>query len=128
MKIWRWLSKAAALAIHGEQLATHGGKEGIRDEGLLESALARPLNHQLYRESNASQLAAIYAHGIVSNHPFIDGNKRTGFICGVAFLVLNRYDFTASEQDVVETFLRVAAGELDEEMLAKWFEKNTHRQ
>jgi death on curing protein len=117
---WRWVSEAAALAIHGEQLAEHGGGTGIRDEGLLESALARPRNLAAY-SGGAAQLAAAYAFGIARDHPFVDGNKRTAFITAATFLLLNGFDITPSEKDVVETFLRLAAGELTEEQLAAWF-------
>jgi death on curing protein len=122
---WRWISKAAVLAIHGEQLTEHGGGSGIRDEGLLESALSHPLHLALYNNAEIMELASAYAFGIARNHPFVDGNKRTDFIVAVTFLFLNGYIITASETEVVETFLRLAAGELSEKELSLWFSKHT---
>ncbi len=122
---WRWISKAAVLAIHGEQLTEHGGGTGIRDEGLLESALSRPLHLALYNNAEVMELTAAYAFGIARNHPFVDGNKRTAFIVAVTFLFLNGYVITASEKEVVETFLHLAAGELSEKELSLWFSKHT---
>jgi death-on-curing protein len=124
---WRWLSKRVVLAIHAEQLAEHGGAPGIRDEGLLDSALARPRQRAVYAEPDAADLAASYSYGIVSNHPFVDGNKRTGFVAGATFLLLNGRAFEASEADVVTTFERLAAGELSEHLFAEWFRVNSDR-
>jgi death-on-curing protein len=118
---WRWLSKRAVLAIHAEQLAEHGGAPGVRDEGLLESALARPRQRAAYAEPDAAELAAAYGYGIVSNRPFVDGNERTGFVAAATFLLLNGRAFEAAEGDVVTTFERLAAGELTEQRLAEWF-------
>jgi death on curing protein len=115
------------LAIHAEQLAKHGGAPGIRDEGLLDSALARPRHRAAYAEPDAADLAASYGYGIVSNHPFVDGNKRTGFCAGATFLLLNGRAFEASEGDVVTTFEQLAAGELTEQRLANWFRLNSHQ-
>ena len=114
---WRWLSKASVLAIHGEQLAEHGGSDGIRDDHLLESALSRRANRPL-RSADAANLAAAYAYGIVQNHPFVDGNKRAGFVVAVTFLLLNGYDFTATEREVVEMFFLLAQGQSGEKELA----------
>ena len=121
---WRWISKEAVLAIHKEQLAEHGGSPGIRDEGLLESALNRPYNLFVYNNPGIAELAAAYAFGIVQNHPFIDGNKRTGFIVAVTFLILNGFDVIASEKDVIEIFLQLAESKLPEEDLSIWFKNN----
>ena len=122
---WRWLSKRAVLAIHAEQLAEHGGAPGIRDEGLLDSALARPRQRAAYAEPDAPDLAASYGYGIVRNHPFVDGNKRTGFVAGATFLLLNGRAFEAAEADVVTIFEQLAAGELTEQRLADWFRVNS---
>lgn len=124
---WRWISKAAVLAIHGEQLAEHGGQPGIRDEGLLEYALDRPRNRAAYQEAGAAELAAAYAFGLTRNHPFIDGNKRTAFVVAVTFLLLNGFDLTAGEKDVVTLILHLAAGELTEEQLTSWFSEHAIR-
>ena len=105
----------------------HGGPEGVRDLGLLESALARPKNLLAYSEQTPSlaQLAAAYAKGIVANHPFVDGNKRTGFIVSVTFLRLIGIELTAPKEDRVLTFWKLAAGDLTEEELALWFAEHT---
>lgn len=121
----RWVSLRAVLAMHAAQIAEHGGGEGVRDEGLLDSALSRPLNLQAYGEPDLPALAAAYAFGIARNHPFVDGNKRTAFVVSATFLVLNGRRLAASERDVVETFLALAAGVLDEDALAGWFREHT---
>lgn len=121
---WRWISKFAVLAIHNEQLAEHGGRPGVRDEGLLESAADRPRNLAAYSDVGMAELAAAYAFGLAKNHPFVDGNKRTAFVVSVTFLLLNGFDITASEKDVVEIFLRLAGGDITEKQLASWF--STH--
>jgi death on curing protein len=122
---WRWIRLGEATAIHAEQIAEHGGLEGIRDQGLFESAMARPENRAVYGEPNVCDLAAAYAFGLARNHPFADGNKRTAFVVSVTFLLLNGRDLTATEIDVVETFLKLAAGELTEAELAGWFRANS---
>jgi death-on-curing protein len=109
-----WIEHDLVLAIHDRQLAEHGGAEGVRDESLLRSALARPLNHLLYTSADIADLAAKYTTGIVQNHPFVDGNKRTSFVVGVLFLELNGYRFTASEADAAQAVLELAAGTIDE--------------
>lgn len=109
-----WIEYELVFAIHDRQLAEHGGAEGVRDETLLESALARPLNQLLYTGADIIDLAAKYTVGIVLNHPFVDGNKRTGFVVGVLFLELNGYRFTASEEDAAQAVLELAAGTMDE--------------
>jgi death-on-curing protein len=113
--------------MHEEALMLHGGPEGVRDLGLLESALARPKNLFNYSEDSLSlaRLAAGYAKGIVSNHPFVDGNKRTAFVVSVTFLRLNGLQLTASKEDRVLTFWNLADGSLSEEQLGAWFEQNT---
>lgn len=120
----RWLSKKAVLAIHNEQLKEHGGLMGIRDEGLLDSALSRPKNRLIYKETkNIMELASSYGFAIVRNHPFIDGNKRTAFVSAATFLFLNGYQFQAPQQSVVEVFTKLAASEIDEDDLTQWFKK-----
>lgn len=121
---WRWVSRAATLAIHNEQIAEHGGKPGIRDVGMLESALDRPRNLAGYKDANAAELAASCAFGLIRNHPFFDGNKRTGFLVSSTFLLLNGYTLSASEKEVVEIFLRLAAGDMTEEKLSYWFHRH----
>jgi len=118
---WRWISKLAVLAIHNEQLAEHGGRPGVRDEGLLESALNRSRNLAAHSDVGEAELAAAYALGLTRNHPFIDGNKRIAFVVPVTFLLLNGFEITASEKEVVETFLRLAGGDITEKPLASWF-------
>jgi death on curing protein len=122
---WRWIRLAEATAIQAELIAEHGGLEGIRDQGLLESAIARPENQAAYAKADVCDLAAAYAYGLARNHPFADGNKRTAFVVCVTFLILNGRDLTAGEVDVVETFLKLAAGELQEAELADWFRTNS---
>jgi death on curing protein len=122
---WRWLSKRAALAIHAEQLAEHGGAPGLREEGLLDSALARPRQRAAYAEPDAADLAASYGYGSVNNHPFVDGNKRTGFVVAATFLLLNGCELEASEGDVVTTFGQLADRALTEQQLAEWFRRNS---
>lgn len=118
---WRWVSKQTVLAVHDEQIREHGGAAGVRDDGLLESALARPRNLAAYGEPSFADLAAAYTYGIIRNHPFVDGNKRTGLVVGVAFVNLNGGRMNASEVAAVETILRLAAGDLSEAQLADWF-------
>lgn len=121
----RFVSKAQVLAIHAEELAMFGGGNGLRDDGLLESALARPRNLHAYTEATIPDLAATLTFGIVMNHPFIDGNKRTGFLAGFVLLHLNGWDMNIPEQEVVVTILSLAAGEIDEEQLTDWFTRNS---
>jgi death on curing protein len=121
MADWVWLATAVALAAHREQLAEHGGSDGVRDERLLESAMAREPNLAAYGEPDAAALAATYAFGIARNHPFIDGNKRTAAVVSETFLVLNGYMLKATDAEVVVAFLDLAAGELTEDELADWF-------
>lgn len=110
-----WIDERDALALHDRLLALHGGAEGVRDEGLLKSGLARPQQHFAYSESpNIFEMAAAYTGGIVGNHPFVDGNKRTGFVVGILFLELNGYRFTAGEEEATLAVLELAGGNLDE--------------
>lgn len=118
---WLWVTLDVALAAHHEQIAEHGGGEGVRDFGLLDSAMARPLNLDAFGEPDAADLAAAYAFGIARNHPFVDGNKRTAAVVSEAFLLLNGFALGASDAEVVVAFLALAAGELSEEELADWF-------
>jgi death on curing protein len=118
---WIWVTLDVALAVHAEQIAEHGGGEGVRDAGLVESALARPQNLVAYGEPDAAALAAAYAFGIARNHPFVDGNKRTAVVISETFLVLNGYTLVASDAELVVAFLALAAGELSEKQLADWF-------
>jgi death-on-curing protein len=117
---WVWLNPEVISAIHEEQLAEHGGAEGLRDGGLLESALAKPRNLVAYGTPDAADLAAAYAWGISRNHPFLDGNKRTAFVAVELFLELNGWQLMASDADCVLTMLKVAAGDIEEAAFAKW--------
>ena len=112
------------MAAHAEQIAEHGGGEGVRDAGLLESAMARPQNLAAYGTPDAAELAAAYAYGIARNHPFVDGNKRTAAVVSETFLMLNGHVLTASDAELVVAFLALAAGDLSEEATAAWFRAN----
>ena len=118
---WIWVSLEVALAAHHEQIAEHGGGEGVRDSGMLESAMARPQNLVADGYPEGAELAAAYAFGIARNHPFVDGNKRTAAVVSETFLALNGHDLTATDAELVVTFLALAAGELSEGELAAWF-------
>jgi death-on-curing protein len=120
-----WVELDVVLAIHDEQLAEHGGQPGVRDSGLLESALGRPRNQFAYGEPSITRLAASYAFGISRNHPFLDGNKRTSLVVAELFLELNGYELIASDVQCVTTFLQLAAGELTEDQLAEWITANS---
>jgi death on curing protein len=127
-----WIEERDALAIHDRLLAIYGGATGLRDRGLLESALARPRQHQAYANtSDAVEMAALYTAGIVRNHPFVvpfnGGNKRTGFVIGVLFLELHGFDFKASEADATHAVMALAAGTLDEAGYAAWLRENAKR-
>jgi death-on-curing protein len=125
MADWVWLRPDALKSLHQEQLAEHGGASGVRDEGLLESALARPENLAAYGEPTIFDLAAAYAFGIVRYHPFVDGNKRAGFMATATFLLLNGRSLTAADQAVVETMLALAAGDIGEADFARWLAENS---
>lgn len=122
-----WMDATDATIIHEMQLAEHGGPSGIRDMGMLESALGRPRNLWAYSQTpvRLTRLAAAYAFGISSNHPFVDGNKRTAMVLSFAFLDTNGFALTATQEDAYRTILALAAGELSEQELADWFEQNT---
>jgi death on curing protein len=120
----RWLDTTIVLDVHAEQLALFGGADGIRDLGLLESALARPINKFGYGESDLAVLAAAYAFGIARNHPFVDGNKRAAFASIIVFLGLNGFDFDVPSGQATAMILALAAGEVSEESLARWIKDN----
>jgi death-on-curing protein len=122
---WRWLSEAVILAIHDEQLAEHGGGSGVRDAGLLSSALARPEQLAHYGRPDVADLAAAYAFGIARNHPFVDGNKRTAFVAAGLFLALQGQRLVADDADKVMTVLALAAGDISEAQFAAWLRQNT---
>lgn len=124
MKEPTWILKSIALAIHNEQLSEHNGQSGIRDITLLESALARPQNLYAYQNPTIFELAASYAYGIIKNHPFIDGNKRSSFVVSLLFLELNGYELITSREEKVTTFLKLASDSLTEQELADWFKEN----
>jgi len=111
----KWLSRQAIEIIHSEQLAEHGGLKGIKDENALEAALARPLNKHAYGEDDLFKLGAAYLYGFARNHPFSDGNKRTAYLAAFTFLVINGYLIEATQAEVIEFVLSVAAGEIDED-------------
>lgn len=120
MSRWRWIDRRALLLLHDESLAEHGGLPGLRDEGLFESAMARPLNLAAYGDPDLAQLAAAYAVGLAKNHPFVDGNKRVAFLSIGLFLALQGWRLVATQADATLTMLGVAAGSVDEEALAQW--------
>jgi death-on-curing protein len=115
-----WLEKASINDIHAEQLALFGGPPGVRDEGLLESALSRPINKWGYGEQDLAALAAAYAYGLVKNHPFIDGNTRIAFLAMMIFLRLNGVPFRPPQAEAAAIVLEVAAGSVGEGNLARW--------
>jgi death-on-curing protein len=124
-----WIDERDALALHDRLLALEGGAPGLRDKGLLQSALARPQQLRAYGDKpDLIQMAAAYTAGIVRDHPFIDGNKRTGFVVGVLFLELNGYRFLASEEDAAQAVLSLAAGKVKEAAFAEWMRANVKRQ
>lgn len=122
-----WVLREVVLMLHDQSLSQFGGSEGIRDEGLLDSALGKPQNLLAYGEPTVFDLAASYGFGLVKNHPFIDGNKRTGFIVAVIFLELNGYNFHATEVDAALRTLALAAGEMTEAAFAAWLKANSKR-
>ena len=119
-----WLDVNIMLDVHAEQLALFGGPDGVRDSGLLESALARPINKFAYGETDLASLAAADGFGIAKNHPFVDGNKRAAFAAIMVFLGLNGIDFAPPPEEATVMILSVAAGEVDEERLARWIRDN----
>ena len=123
-----WIDARDALVLHDRLLALEGGAAGLRDKGLLESALARPKQLRAYDDrADVIQMATAYTAGIVRDHPFVDGNKRTGFVVGVLFLELNGYRFVASEEDAAHAVLSLAAGRLEERAFAAWMRANVKR-
>lgn len=127
MKEPRWISRITCHAIHEAMLAQHGGLSGVRDEKMIEPALAEPQHNFADGKPDLADLAVAYAAGIVLNHPFIDGNKRTGFMTAAAFLEFNGHEFTATEVDAVLQTLALAAGALDEKGYAEWLRQNSRR-
>ena len=127
MKKWLWLDPSVILAVHDEQIAEHGGLPGLRDRGLLESALARPFNLAGYGKPDHADLAACYGVGIAKNHPFVDGNKRTAFVAVELFLALNGWQLGAGDAEAVVTMLAVAAGTIDEKNFAEWIRQHAEK-
>jgi len=122
---WVWIERSVILAARDEQLAEHGGGDGLRDAGLLASALARPLNRAAYGQPDAAELAAAYAYGLATNHPFVDGNKRIAFVALELFLALNGRELIADDAQCVMTMLAVATGTMKEAALADWIRRNS---
>ena len=120
-----WVDRRDVLAVHDLLLSLHGGMAGLRDEGLLESALARAQQIWNYGSPDKIEMATAYTSGIVRNHPFFDGNKRTGFVAGILFLELNGFRFTASEEDAAQAVLSLAAGQLDDAGYTSFLRANT---
>jgi len=119
-----WLTRQIIVAIHDEQLAIHGGANGLRDDGMLESALDRPKNRWANEETELAELAAAYAFGMARNHPFVDGNKRTSLLALYTFLGVNGVDFVVPEAEAAAMILALAAGEVSEEGLTRWIRDN----
>jgi death-on-curing protein len=120
MSAWRWVDWRVLLLLHDEGLAEHGGTPGLRDEGLLDSALARPLNLTAYGNPDLADLAAAYGVGLAKNHPFVDGNRRVAFLAVGLFLALNGHRLRASQAEATLTVFAVAAGQLDDAAFAQW--------
>lgn len=117
---WRWIDRRMLMLLHDESLAMHGGASGIRDEGLLESALARPMNLVAYGEPDLAALSACYGFGLAQNHPFVDGNKRAAFLAVGLFLGLNGHRLTASQAEATVAIFGLAAGDIDEPTFTAW--------
>jgi len=117
---WRWIDRRLLVLLHDESLAMHGGASGLRDAGLLDSALARPLNLVAYGDPDLAELAASYAFGLAQNHPFVDGNKRAAFLAAGLFLGLNGYRLTASQAEATVAVFGLASSEIDEPTFAAW--------
>jgi death-on-curing protein len=122
---WRWIDKRLLSILHDESLAEHGGAPGLRDEGLLDSALARPLNLAAYGTPDVAELAAAYASGLSQNHPFVDGNKRAAFLSVGLFFALNGRRLTATQAEATLTMLALAAGDIDEAGFAAWLRRHS---
>jgi death-on-curing protein len=121
---WVWVTQDILLAVHDEQIAEHGGGTGLRDAGLLASAIAGPQHLVVYGEPDAAQLAAAYAFGVARNHPFVDGNKRTAYVAAELFLALNGIALTADDAGATLTMLQLAAGDMSEEAYAGWLRQH----
>jgi len=124
MSDWKWVNRQVLLLLHDESLAEHGGASGVRDEGLLDSALGRPVNLALYEKPDLAQLAASYGIALAKNHAFIDGNKRAAFLAVGLFLAVNGYRLRASQADATLTVMEVAAGSLGEAGFADWIRQH----
>ena len=120
----KWISEQLALGIHSEQLAEHGGPDGVRDQNMLGSALARPMNRFHYEHGSMPELAAAYAFGIARNHPFVDGNKRTAYVVFRTFLAINGIKFTAPREERYAKMLALAEGSMSEGDFAEWIRAN----
>jgi death-on-curing protein len=127
MSGWRWVNRQVLLLLHEESLAEHGGARGLRDEGLLDSALSRPLNLALYDDPDVADLAAAYAMALAKNHAFVDGNKRATFLALGMFLALNGHRLRATQVDATLTMLAVAAGEISQKGLSQWIRDHMER-
>ena len=124
---WQWVDRQALVLLHDESLAEHGGSSGLRDIGLLESALARPRNLATYGTPGIEDLAASYGVGLAKNHPFVDGNERTAFLAVGLSLALNGYRLVSSQADATLTMLAVAAGDIDEPTFAAWIREHSRK-
>jgi death-on-curing protein len=124
---YNWLRQDVVIAIHERVLSDYGGQSGIRDPGLLDSALARPKQIMAYEETDCARLAAAYAAGIIRNHPFVDGNKRVGFMAAYVFLASNGHTLTATEPIATQAVISLAANEISEARFAQWLRENTVR-
>ena len=124
-KAWRWIDKRLLLILHDEGLAEHGGASGLRDEGLLDSALARPLNLLACGSPDAADLAASYGFDLAKHHAFVDGNKRAAFLAVGLFLALNGFGLNAAQADATLTVMSVASGDIDEPAFARWIRANS---
>jgi death on curing protein len=124
---WHWIDRRLLVLLHDESLAQHGGAAGLRDDGMLESALARPLNLVAYGEPDVAALAAAYAYGLAKNHPFVDGNKRAAFLSVGLFLGLNGWRLSATQAEATVAMFGLAAGEIDEPTFAAWLRQRIAR-
>lgn len=127
MTEWRWIGEALILAIHDEQIAEHGGRAGLRDLGLLQSALARAVNRAAYGDPDAFDLAAAYAFGLARDHPFVDGNKRTAFVAAAVFLLDSGYEIDVDDVSIVQVILALSDGAMSESEVAAWLRKHARR-
>lgn len=124
MSQWKWVNRQVLLLLHDESLAEHGGAPGLRDEGLFDSALARPVNLALYEQPDVASLAASYGVGLAKNHAFVDGNKRAAFLAVGLFLAVNGFRLRATQADATLTVMDVAAGEMNEAAFAQWIREH----